>query len=124
MPATKEKPKRSNTLYVFVEELKYSLAYSNDIKDLKSTMGLGKKSFFFYFAGKSKNETQSTILLIANEMKKEGRRPTIKVFSDGSITKSASTKLITEWNKLITESVKKTPTDNVKKKTARKEMLK
>jgi hypothetical protein len=124
MPATKEKPKKSNVLYVFVENKKYSLAYSNDLVDLKSTMGMGKKSFFFYFAGKSKNETQSTIILIAREMSKEGRRPRIKVFTDGSITPSMSDKLITEWNKLITADTKAIPTDKVAAKTARKEILK
>ena len=124
MPATKEKPKKSNVLFVFIENKKYSLAYSNDIQDFKKTMGMGKKSFFFYFSGKSKNEVQSTLLLIGREMSKEGRRPTIKIFTDGSVPPSMTDKLIKEWNKLIKKDTQAIPTDKTSAQTARKEKLK
>ena len=124
MPATGEKPKKSNVLFVFIENKKYSLAYSNDILAFSKVKGMGKSTFFFYFTGKSKNETQSTIILIARQMAKEGRRPIIRIYTDGSIPYSTSKKLIKEWNDLISEDTKAIQTDSVSAETAKKEKLK
>jgi len=124
MPATKDTPKKSDNLFVFISNKKYSLAYSNDIKSLEVVSAMGKKSFFFYFTGKSKNETQSTLISIGREMSKQGRTPKILGYTDGSILSNTLNKTIQSWNVIIREDTKAIQTDKIKQQQADKEKKK
>jgi hypothetical protein len=124
MPATKEHPKSNDNLYVFIDNKKYSMANTNDLKNLSSTSSKGRRSFLFYFTGKSKNETQSTILTIARVMSAQGRTPIINIYTDGSVSASMLDRMKKEWYSLIKNATEQIKTDKLKAEQSSKEKKK
>ena len=124
MPATTKIPKPNDNFYIFISNKKYSLAYSDEIKSLESVIGTAKKSFVFYFIGKSKNETQSHLILIATTLATQGRIPKLLGYTDGSILPNTLNKNIKIWNEMIREKTNTIKADKMKKETADKEKKK